>query len=72
MYKKHETTFHIGDGIPTVMTVEEMAKYLKIGMNNAYALVRSGEIRCIRVGRQFRISGKAVQEYLDGYARIDL
>ena len=37
---------------------------LGIGRNTAYELVRSGQIRSIRIGRQLRIPKEAVQEYL--------
>ena len=37
---------------------------LGIGRNAAYELVRSGQIRCIHIGRKIRISKDAVAEYL--------
>ena len=39
---------------------------LDIGRNTAYELVRSGQIRNIRVGRQIRVPKDAVREYLFG------
>jgi excisionase family DNA binding protein len=50
------------------MTVLELAKFLRIGRNAAYALANSGEIRIIRVGKTIRIPYSAVQEYLDKQA----
>lgn len=47
-----------------VITVKELATILRIGINNAYALVRNGTIHSIRVGRQYRIPASAVDEYL--------
>ena len=47
-----------------VITVKELSKILRIGINGTYALVRTGKIKSIRVGRQFRIPRKAVLEYL--------
>ena len=43
------------DDIPLIMTVEDLMPILLIGRNTAYELVRSGEIKSIRVGRQIRI-----------------
>ena len=51
--------------IPLVMTVEEMAAILQIGRNSAYNLVKSGQIRCIRIGRNIRILQAALLEYLN-------
>ena len=50
--------------IPLVMTVPEMAEILHIGRNSAYALVNSGAIRSIRIGRNIRIPQSALLEYL--------
>ena len=51
--------------IPLVMTVPEMAEILHIGRNSAYALVNSGAIRSIRIGRNIRIPQSALLEYLE-------
>lgn len=37
---------------------------LGIGRNTAYELVRSGQIRCIKINRQIRIPKDALIEYL--------
>ena len=47
-----------------VVTVEELAKMLKIGRNTAYELVRSGVIPSIRIGRQIRVSKQAIAAHL--------
>lgn len=48
-----------------VLTVRELSKVLRIGINGAYQLVRDGTISSVRVGRQYRIPRKAVLEYLE-------
>ena len=50
--------------IPAVLTVEELAKYLHVGRNTAYNLVKSGEIPSIKIGRQIRIASDDVYRYL--------
>lgn len=50
--------------LPAVLTVEELAHFLKVGMNTAYNLVRSNAIRSVRIGRQIRIPQQAVEDYL--------
>ena len=49
---------------PIVFTVKELAVYLKIGRNSAYNLVRSGQIRSVRIGRLIRVPIGAVNAYL--------
>ena len=46
------------------MKVEDLMPVLCIGRNTAYELVRSGQIRSIRVGRNIRVPKEAVAEYL--------
>lgn len=53
------------DMMYSVLTVRELAAILRIGINNAYQLVREGTIRSVRVGRQYRIPRRAVDEYLE-------
>lgn len=50
--------------LPLTLRVEELMPVLGIGRNTAYELVRSGQIRSIRVGRQLRIPKDALLEFL--------
>lgn len=52
--------------VPTLLTVEEVAEQLRIGRNSAYNLVRSGQIRYIKIGRTIRIPQSAVIELVNG------
>lgn len=47
-------------------SVAEIAKQLGVSRNTAYALVRSGTLRSIRVGRQIRVPRSALENYLNG------
>lgn len=44
--------------------VEDLMPILGIGRNTAYELVRSGQIRSIRVGRKIRVPKDAVAAFL--------
>ena len=57
------------DDIPLVIKVEDLMPILDIGRNTAYELVRCGQIRSIRVGRQLRIPRDAVIEFIGGNRR---
>ena len=50
--------------LPLVMKVEDLMPVLGIGRNTAYDLVRCGQIRSIRIGRNIRVPKEAVAEYL--------
>lgn len=52
------------ENLPLVLRVEDLMPLLSIGRNTAYELVRSGQIRSIRIGRSYRVSREAVLEYL--------
>lgn len=54
------------ENLPLVLRVEDLMPILGIGRSNAYALVRSGQVRSVRIGHQFRIPREAIQEFLDG------
>lgn len=54
--------------IVLVLTVEDLARILAISKNTAYALVRSGKIHSVKIGRTYRIPRSAVQEYLNSAA----
>ena len=48
------------------LRVEELMPILGIGRNTAYELIRSGQIRSIRIGQQIRIPRDALLEFLNG------
>lgn len=56
------------DDLPLVLTVEDLMPILGVGRNTAYELVRSGKIRSIKVGTQYRIPRDAVVEFVSGSA----
>ena len=48
-----------------VFSVPELAKILQIGRNSAYELVKTGQIRCVRIGKNIRIPKQALIDYLN-------
>ena len=63
-----ENKYRSFDDLPLTLRVEDLMPVLDIGRNTAYELVRSGQIRSIRIGRQLRIPRDAVVEFLYGQA----
>lgn len=62
--KKHATGQIQGDTL--VRTVSEAATLLGISRALAYRLVRTGELRHIRLGRRVVVPNIAIEEILDG------
>lgn len=54
------------DELPLVLRVEDLMPILDIGRNTAYALVRSGKIRSVKVNHQIRIPRDALIDFLSG------
>lgn len=50
--------------MPLVLHVKDLQEILSVSHNTAYALVRSGQIRSIRVGRNYLIPKDAVASFL--------
>ena len=51
--------------LPLALTVLEAGQVLRVGRNVAYELVRSGQLRSVRVGKNIRIPRDALAEYLN-------
>lgn len=52
------------EDLPTILSVEDLMSFLGIGKNSAYNLVRSGQIKSIRIGRQIRITRESVISFV--------
>ena len=52
------------ENLPKVLNVKDLAEILSVSHNTAYNLVRSGQVRSIRIGRAYRSPREAVDEFL--------
>ena len=59
-----ENKYHDLHELPVTLRVKDLMAILGIGRNTAYELIRSGQIRSVRIGRQIRISREALLEFL--------
>lgn len=48
-----------------VLTIEEAARRLGVGRTTMYALVMSGEVRSVTIGRLRRVPARCLTEYVD-------
>ena len=49
---------------PDVLTVDQLMEMLHIGRNAAYSLLKSGEIKTLRIGRRYIIPKKSIVAYI--------
>jgi PTS system nitrogen regulatory IIA component len=49
-----------------VLTVEEVANYLRIDIRTVYRLAKKGDIPCIKIGRQWRFNRDDIKELVSG------
>ena len=49
---------------PDIMTLSEAAAYMRVGEEDVLAVVQSGELKAKKVGTSYRISKKAIDDYL--------
>lgn len=62
-HDSHEELAAVAD-TPLLLRVEEAARRLDIGRTTLYALVMSGEIESVLVGRSRRIPAECLDEYV--------
>jgi len=52
--------------VPDVMTLSEAAAYLKVGEADVQGLIDGGEVKAKKIGTEFRVSKKALDDFLAG------
>ena len=45
-----------------VLTVQEVANYLRIDIRTVYRLAKNGDLPCIKIGRQWRFNRDDIKE----------
>ncbi|AEE98051.1 helix-turn-helix domain-containing protein [Mahella australiensis] len=53
------------DGFPTVLTIQQMAQFLQIGVTKAYEMSHWLGFPAVHIGRQVRVPKKALLEWLE-------
>lgn len=57
--------------LPILLNAEEMAKILRISRANAYVLMHSKEIHCVRIGKRMLLPKAELLRYIEENTRID-
>lgn len=63
-FSSQKTHHADANSLPLVLRIPDLMQILGIGRNTAYSLVRSGQIRVLRVGRQIRIPRSEIVRFL--------
>jgi len=50
--------------VPEIMTTIEAAEYLKVAVEDIIAMIQAGDLKAKKIGSQYRISKKAIDNYL--------
>ena len=66
----HASTSTAYDPTLVALTVEEAARRLSVGRTTMYALLASGEIPSVTVGRLRRIPAEALNDYVAARTRL--
>jgi excisionase family DNA binding protein len=53
---------------PLLLTPEEAAEVLRVGRTTVYALMKSGDLHAVHIGRSCRLSRAELQRYVDHLA----
>ena len=53
-----------GEPVLLLVTAEEAARVLRLGRSKVYELMRSGELRSVKIGGSRRVSTKALAEFV--------
>jgi excisionase family DNA binding protein len=56
---------------PLLFTTKEAARFLRVGQNRIYDLIRQRELRSVKVGGSRRISARALSDYVTGLESED-
>ena len=53
-----------GEPVLLLLTAEEAARALRVGRSKVYELMRSGQLRSVKLGGSRRVSTKALAEFV--------
>jgi excisionase family DNA binding protein len=60
------------DPISRLLTVAEVANVIRVSRMTVYRLIRRGQLKAIRVGRNYRVREDDLNDYLEAQAVTDL
>jgi excisionase family DNA binding protein len=67
--RARKTSCVLGDGVKILLTMEEAAQALSLGLSSMYQLVLSQQVYSIKVGRSRRVPLVSLQEFVERQMR---
>lgn len=64
--KKSESKIGHLEDYPDVLTSEQLRRFLNIGKDKTYELLKYGEIKSVKIGKIYRIPKQFLQKFLLG------
>ena len=55
---------------PDVLTIDELAALLRVGLKTAYTLAQNGEVPGFKVGGQWRFRRRDIEAWIDDQTRL--
>ncbi|AMK10130.1 MAG: helix-turn-helix domain-containing protein [Pseudodesulfovibrio sp.] len=50
---------------PKLLTVREVADYLRVHQRTAYRLITGGDIKAVKIGSQWRVPEQSLMEFIE-------
>jgi excisionase family DNA binding protein len=60
---------HMENHLPEIMTIEEVAEYLRVPVSSLYKLAQQGKIPASKVGRHWRFRREFIDRWINNQAR---
>lgn len=51
------------DELPSILTVEEVARYLRVGVATVREYIKSGKLRSVKLGRGWKVSRRSLEAF---------
>lgn len=62
----------MNNNVEELITIEELCNILSIGRNSAYALLKENKIKAFRIGRVWKISRLAVEDFILSQSKLNI
>jgi len=53
--------------LPAMLTVDEVARFLRVSYKTVFRLIAYGKMRAVKVGRQWRVPKECLREFLNEF-----
>lgn len=63
-------TKYFGNNTPDILAPIEVSNILKLGRTTTYELLRTGEIKSIKIGRKIIVPKKFLEDFIEDYAKM--